>query len=139
MDVVASKEYVRALKNFWWIPGYHREGRRSIELLLGCHLPPPRGRASFMAGQQVYGQGEYVASERYFAEALDLARQVGDAACGGWVGLGGIGAARYTARGIRAGDVLPGDVAASPESDEDEPGAEAGVRGADRGREPKVR
>ena len=76
---------------FWWARSYHREGRRWMEEVLKCALPPAlRGRALVVAGTLAYGHGDYERCERYSEEGLELSRQVGDELGAAWaqVGLG---------------------------------------------------
>jgi predicted ATPase/DNA-binding XRE family transcriptional regulator len=65
-----------ALLTFWWIRGYHREGRRFMEAALEGSLPPAlRIEALQVAGSMAYVQGDYPASEERFREAILLARE----------------------------------------------------------------
>jgi tetratricopeptide (TPR) repeat protein len=76
---------------FWWARSYHREGRRWMEEVLKCALPPAlRGRALVVAGTLAYGHDDYDRCERYSREGLELSRQVGDELGEAWarVGLG---------------------------------------------------
>ena len=76
---------------FWWARSYHREGRRWMEEVLKCTLPPAlRGRALVVAGTLAWGQGDYERCEGYSEEGLELSRQVGDELGAAWarVGLG---------------------------------------------------
>jgi len=80
-----------ALRPYWWIRGYHDEGRRSMEEVLAHDLQPGlRGRAANVAGAITYMQGDFDACEMYCAESLELALRAGDALLEGyaWMGLG---------------------------------------------------
>jgi len=80
-----------ALRPYWWIRGYHDEGRRSMEEVLAQDLPPSvRGRAANVAGAMTYMQGDFEACETYCAESLELALRVGDTLLEAysWMGLG---------------------------------------------------
>ncbi|CAA9458182.1 MAG: hypothetical protein AVDCRST_MAG37-3343 [uncultured Rubrobacteraceae bacterium] len=65
----------QALLSFWWIRGYHREGRRWTEAALEGSLPPAlRIGALQVAGSMAYMQGDYPAAEARFREALLISR-----------------------------------------------------------------
>jgi predicted ATPase/DNA-binding XRE family transcriptional regulator/predicted negative regulator of RcsB-dependent stress response len=71
-----------ALWLFWWVRGYHSEGRRWVEALLERDLsaaqrPAVTAVASFMA----YTQGDHEMVERYSAETLKLSQQAGNTLC----------------------------------------------------------
>jgi predicted ATPase len=69
-----------ALRPYWWIRGYHDEGRRWMEEALAHELPPGlRGRAANVAAAMAYMQGDFEAAERYCAESLEMAIEAGDA------------------------------------------------------------
>jgi hypothetical protein len=71
-----------ALWLFWWLRGYHSEGRRWVELLLKRDLSPDlRPRATVVAAFMAYTQGDFEACEGYSAAALQLSRKVGDTLC----------------------------------------------------------
>ena len=68
-----------ALHYFWWVRGYHREGRQWTEAALGHELPPAlRARALHVAAAMTYAQGDYPAAEERWQEALRLSRLEGD-------------------------------------------------------------
>jgi predicted ATPase/transcriptional regulator with XRE-family HTH domain len=68
-----------ALWLFWWVRGYHSEGRRWVETLLERDLPPAlRPAVTAVASFMAYTQGDHKAVERYSAETLELSRQTGD-------------------------------------------------------------
>jgi predicted ATPase/DNA-binding XRE family transcriptional regulator len=76
---------------FWWARSYHREGRRWMEEVLRCTLPPIlRGRALVVAGTLAYGHGDYERCEKYSEKGLEVSRGAGDELGGAWarVGLG---------------------------------------------------
>jgi predicted ATPase/DNA-binding XRE family transcriptional regulator len=76
---------------FWWARSYHREGRRWMEEVLKCALPPAlRGRALVVAGTLAWGHGDYERCERYSEEGLEVSQQAGDELGAAWarVGLG---------------------------------------------------
>jgi predicted ATPase/DNA-binding XRE family transcriptional regulator len=76
---------------FWWARSYHREGRRWMEEVLKCILPPAwRGRALVVAGTLAWGHGDYERCERYSEEGLEVSRVAGDELGAAWarVGLG---------------------------------------------------
>jgi predicted ATPase len=71
-----------ALWLFWWVRGYHSEGRRWAEALLERDLPPAlRPAVTAVASFMAYTQGDHEAVERYSAETLELSRQAGDTLC----------------------------------------------------------
>src|SRR4028118_176167 len=68
-----------ALWLFWWVRGYHSEGRRWVETLLERDLPPAlRPAVTAVASFMAYTQGDHEMVERYSAETLELSRQTGD-------------------------------------------------------------
>ena len=76
---------------FWWARSYHREGRRWMEEVLKCTLPPAlRGRALVVAGTLAWGHDDHELCERYSGEGLESCRQEGDDLGAAWarVGLG---------------------------------------------------
>jgi predicted ATPase len=76
---------------FWWARSYHREGRRWMEEVLNCTLPPAlRGRALVVAGTLAWGHGDYEQCGRYSEESLEVSQQAGDELGAAWarVGLG---------------------------------------------------
>jgi predicted ATPase/DNA-binding XRE family transcriptional regulator len=76
---------------FWWARSYHREGRRWMEEVLKCTLPPTlRGRALVVAGTLAWGHGDYERCGRYSEEGLEVSHQAGDELGAAWarVGLG---------------------------------------------------
>ena len=80
-----------ALRPYWWIRGYHDEGRRWMEEALTHELPPDlRGGAANVVAAMAFMQGDFEAAQRYCAESLEMALQAGDARLEGysWMGLG---------------------------------------------------
>jgi predicted ATPase len=80
-----------ALRPYWWIRGYHDEGRRWMEEALTHELPPGlRGKAANVAAAMAFMQGDFEAAERYCAESLEMALRAGDALLEGysWMSLG---------------------------------------------------
>jgi predicted ATPase/DNA-binding XRE family transcriptional regulator len=76
---------------FWWARSYHREGRRWMEEVLNCTLPPAlRGRALVVAGTLAWGHGDYEQCGRYSEKGLEVSQQAGDELGAAWarVGLG---------------------------------------------------
>ena len=79
------------LHSFWWIRGYHQEGRRWMEVALEHDLPPAlRARALHAAASATFAQGDYPVAEERWREALDLSRREGDILVEGntWAGMG---------------------------------------------------
>jgi len=71
-----------ALWLFWWLRGYHSEGRRWVGALLERNLPPAlRPKVPAVAAFMAYTQRDFVACERYSAEALEQCRRTGDILC----------------------------------------------------------
>jgi predicted ATPase/class 3 adenylate cyclase len=64
---------------FWWLHGHQQEGRRSMETLLE-HNPADSHRtpALAIAGSTALVQGDHAAADRWFREAIELARAIGD-------------------------------------------------------------
>ena len=81
-----------ALRPYWWIRGYHDEGRRWMEEALTHEELPPslRGKAANVAAAMAYMQGDFESAERYCTESLEMALQAGDELREGysWMGLG---------------------------------------------------
>ena len=80
-----------ALYSFWWVRGYHREGRRWIEATLESPLPlAMRARALVVAAIMAYAQGDYTTAEERWEEAFRLSRSEKDtlAEAMAWVGTG---------------------------------------------------
>jgi predicted ATPase/DNA-binding SARP family transcriptional activator len=80
----ATEEQLRlgnALARFWYIRGYAAEGRRRLEAALsgaGRYEPEHRAGALRAAGLLTWRQGDWDTAERYAAEGLSLAREIGD-------------------------------------------------------------
>jgi transcriptional regulator with XRE-family HTH domain len=79
-----------ALWLFWWLRGHQREGLRWMEaVLLRSDLSPAlRAKALAVAGSLAYGHGYHERCEKYFEEALQLSRQVGDELVAAWAQAG---------------------------------------------------
>jgi predicted ATPase/DNA-binding XRE family transcriptional regulator len=80
-----------ALYSFWWVRGYHREGRRWIEATLESPLPLAlRPRVLVVAAIMAFAQGDYTTTEERWEEAFRLSRSEGDtlAEAMAWVGTG---------------------------------------------------
>ena len=80
-----------ALYSFWWVRGYHREGRRWIEATLESPLLLTlRARALAVAAIMAYAQGDYTTAEERWEEAFRLSRSEEDilAEAMAWVGTG---------------------------------------------------
>ena len=80
-----------ALYSFWWVRGYHREGRRWIEATLESPvLLTLRARALVVAAIMAYAQGDYTTAEERWEEAFRLSRSEEDtlAEAMAWVGTG---------------------------------------------------
>jgi tetratricopeptide (TPR) repeat protein len=78
-EVGTAARLAWALWLFWWVRGYHSEGRRWVETLLERDLPPAlRPAVTAVASFMAYTQGDHKAVERYSAETLELSRQTGD-------------------------------------------------------------
>ncbi|HEV2744356.1 MAG TPA: hypothetical protein VGV91_14470, partial [Rubrobacter sp.] len=79
------------MNSFWFLRGYHREGRRWAEATLEGPLPPKlRARAHHAAAAMAFAQGDYPAAEERWREALRLSRGEGDilAEAFAWSGVG---------------------------------------------------
>jgi tetratricopeptide (TPR) repeat protein len=68
-----------ALQHFWWLRGYHREGRQWMEATLE-HNPPPamRARALIVTAAMSFAQSDYTTAEERVGEALHLSQCEGD-------------------------------------------------------------
>jgi predicted ATPase/DNA-binding XRE family transcriptional regulator len=77
LDMVAGMAWDLWL--FWWVRGYQPEGLQLMQEVLGRQLSPhTRAVASAVACAMACAQHDFAACERYAAEALVLARQLGD-------------------------------------------------------------
>ena len=79
------------LNPFWFLRGYHREGRRWAEATLEGTLPSRlRARAHHAAAAMAFAQGDYPAAEGGWQETLRLSQGEGDilAEAYAWGGLG---------------------------------------------------
>lgn len=84
-----AARFGQALLTFWWIRGYHQEGRRWMERALEGSLPPAlRTGALQVAGSMAYMEGDYPAAEARFREALLLSRGEENPLGEGWARLG---------------------------------------------------
>jgi predicted ATPase/DNA-binding XRE family transcriptional regulator/predicted negative regulator of RcsB-dependent stress response len=81
-EVAIAARLAWALWLFWWIRGYHSEGRRWVEELLNRNLPPAlRPAVTAVASFMAYTQGDHEMVERYSAETLELSWKAGDTRC----------------------------------------------------------
>ena len=88
-EAVARLAY--SLYVFWWIRGYHTEGRRWAEAALasGSGLSrEERARALFVSGAMRMAQGDHAAAEGCYAESHAAFEAAGDALGGARPGLG---------------------------------------------------
>lgn len=68
-----------ALRDFIWVRGYHREGRRWAEATLEHELPDAlRARALHLAAMTAYIQGDYTTAAEQWEEVMRLSRGVGE-------------------------------------------------------------
>ncbi|HZF57934.1 MAG TPA: hypothetical protein VEZ19_05610, partial [Rubrobacter sp.] len=80
-----------ALWLFWWLRGYHNEGRRWMEAALEHELPAGlRARAANVAAAMAYSQADYQACERHCRVSMEMSLRAGDTLLEGysWIGLG---------------------------------------------------
>ena len=71
-----------ALYVFWWIRGYHTEGRVWAEAVLSREpdlSPVDRAKVLFVRGAMAMAGGDHAAAEAFYAESLDLFEAAGDA------------------------------------------------------------
>jgi len=90
-EVEAAAHFEYSLYVFWWIRGYHTEGRRWIETTLarGSDLSSVgRAKALFVRGAMAMGQGDHSAAETCYTESYALFEAVGDIYGGTRPGLG---------------------------------------------------
>jgi tetratricopeptide (TPR) repeat protein len=84
-EIELGQRAAGALWRFWHQRGYLAEGRRKLEHLLhaqGGEAPTAaRFKALTGAGGLAYWQNDYAAVERFYAEALEIARSLGDPGC----------------------------------------------------------
>ena len=89
VETAAHLEY--SLYVFWWIRGYHTEGRRWIETTLtrGSDLSlVGRAKALFVRGAMAMGQGDHSIAKTCYTESYALFEAVGDVYGGARPGLG---------------------------------------------------
>jgi predicted ATPase/class 3 adenylate cyclase len=81
-EVPAGQEAAGALWRFWHQRGHFAEGRRKLEHLLnapgGSGHTPQRFKALIGAGGLAYWQNDYPATERFYSEAMEIARELND-------------------------------------------------------------
>jgi tetratricopeptide (TPR) repeat protein len=89
VETAAHLEY--SLYVFWWIRGYHTEGRRWVEdtLARGSDLSSiGRAKALFVCGAMAMGQGDHSLAETYYTESYTLFKSAGDVYGGARPSLG---------------------------------------------------
>lgn len=80
-DWDAASELAWSLWIFWWIRGYHAEGRAWMDRLLqeGSNLSPiVRARALGTGGSMALGQGDIPQAEAWCSESVAIATSIGD-------------------------------------------------------------
>jgi tetratricopeptide (TPR) repeat protein len=81
-EAEAGQEAAGAMWRFWHQRGHLWEGRKKLEHLLdvpaGAGRTAARFKALIGAGGLSYWQNDYTATERYYSEALEIARELGD-------------------------------------------------------------
>jgi predicted ATPase/class 3 adenylate cyclase len=81
-EIGAGQEAAGALWRFWHQRGHLAEGRRKLEHLLqvpgGAVRTVQRFKALTGAGGLAYWQNDYPAMERFYSEALEIARELDD-------------------------------------------------------------
>ncbi len=85
-DVETGLRLAGALRWFWWIRGYLREGREWLHTFLGQNAAgggelargPARAKALYGAGQLAFAQGDLAQAARSYGESLTLYRGLGD-------------------------------------------------------------
>jgi predicted ATPase/class 3 adenylate cyclase len=81
-EVRSGQAAAGALWRFWHQRGHLAEGRRKLEHLLdapgGAEPTPERFKALTGAGGLAYWQNDYPATERFYKEALEVARELDD-------------------------------------------------------------
>lgn len=80
-----------ALWLFWWIRGYHLEGRRFSEAALALQLPAAwRARVLPVAAAMAYAENDHDTAESHWNEALSVSLSEGDSLAEGYsrAGLG---------------------------------------------------
>jgi tetratricopeptide (TPR) repeat protein len=81
-EAEAGQEAAGAMWRFWHQRGHLSEGRKKLEHLLDVPSGTGRTAARFKAltgaGGLAYWQNDYAATERYYSEALEIARDLGD-------------------------------------------------------------
>ena len=90
-DTEATANLGYSLYVFWWIRGYHTEGRRWTEAVLarGSVLAPAvRAKPLFVCGAMAMAQGDHSVAETHYTESYALYKAAGDAYGGAHPGLG---------------------------------------------------
>ena len=90
-EAATAARFGWTLNSFWFLRGYHREGRRWTEATLEGPLPPElRARAHHAAAAMAFAQGDYRAAEGGWQETLRLSQSEGDilAEAYAWSGIG---------------------------------------------------
>ncbi|MGH2692992.1 MAG: ATP-binding protein [Actinomycetota bacterium] len=81
-EVEVGQEAAGAMWRFWHQRGHLAEGRKKLEHLLevpeGSGMTAARFKALTGAGGLAYWQNDYAATERFYTEALNVARELGD-------------------------------------------------------------
>jgi len=81
-EVQAGQKAAGAMWRFWQQRGHLAEGRKKLEHLLevpdGAKRTPARFKALTGAGGLTYWQNDYPATERFYTEALEIARELDD-------------------------------------------------------------
>jgi predicted ATPase/class 3 adenylate cyclase len=81
-EVELGQQAAGALWRFWHQRGHLAEGRRKLEHLLqvpeGAGRTAARFKALIGAGGLAYWQNDYPATERFYSEALEIARELDD-------------------------------------------------------------
>jgi predicted ATPase/class 3 adenylate cyclase len=81
-QVEAGQQAAGAIWRFWHQRGHLMEGRRKLEHLLevdeGAASTPARFKALNGAGGLAYWQNDYAAAERFYSEAMEIARERDD-------------------------------------------------------------
>lgn len=118
-EVEAVAHLAASLQLFWWIRGYHVEGRRWMEEALKSRArlsPDGAAKTLWVCGQMATGQGDHAAAEAYFSESYELFQAAGNGYGAAHPGLGLALLALGAGEGRRAEQYLSESAEASREA-----------------------
>ena len=121
-DAEAAADFGYSMYVFWWIRGYHTEGRRWTEAILtrGSELSlVGRAKTLFVCGAMAMGQGDHSVAETCYTESYALFEAARDVYGGARPGLGLGLLAMSRADAQQAKQYLRGSAEAASEAEDD--------------------